>query len=126
MTLRLNHEFSWAALQKLLLRHCSSDMEQLQRAHDSFVRDMADACLLNEASHPLFKAVQQVFSCCEQAAASEGLSEVIAVVEPAFDASSQMFVRVIEGMLRQRQVLHLQTLLGMLRFNQQDDGGIGV
>ncbi len=120
VSLRLNHDFSWTALSTLLKQN-TSDFEQLQKAHDGFVRDMVDVCLLNDASRPLLKAVQQVLACCEEFAASEGLADVVVVVEPALDANVQTFVKLVQGMLRQRKIAHLQGMLIMMRFNEHGE-----
>lgn len=117
VTLRLNNDFAWKALHDKLMRN-ASDIEQMQKAHDEFVSDMVGVCMLNDASRPLMKAVQNGLECCEQFVASDGLSDVVTVVEPAFDANVQSFVKLVKGMLMQRKIPHLHGLLTMLTFNE--------
>lgn len=119
VTLRLNNEYSWKALHLKLSRN-GSDFEEMKKAHDDFVRDMVDICMLSDASRPLMKAVQQVLECCEQFVASEGLSDVVAVVESIFDANVHSFIKLVKGMLRQRKIPHLHGMLIMLRFNEKE------
>lgn len=107
--LRLEED-SWPRFEQVLLQ--CPDFEEMITAHDNFVQRVADVCLQHQDSKALRNAVRGILDCCEKFCLFK--VDQTDAMDADFDKNVLLLKTVLNGVLQQRKILYLQSLLEYL------------
>jgi hypothetical protein len=88
----------------------SVDYRELTSMFGSYVLKLSDICFQNKVSSPLRNAVEKMISCCDLFCNDRFNNDV----EKDFDGSLYLFTKLLAGVLQQRKIFHLKSLLSLI------------